>query len=179
MFGVKERFGMIILYILITLISAYLVYDHFSQKKKMGYIVIQDVYNQFGLKKDLQKKYETSHTARKRVLDSLAMGVRMIGQKIDAEKGKDTADIRLFKMKRLEFYQRQQTNGQDDSAQMKQYDEQILTQLDQYVNDYGKENNYLYILGNGGNGSIMHADESQNITAQVTQYVNERYEGKK
>lgn len=174
----NEKLKMIPLWIIIVLMAAYLIYDRVSQKRKMGYIVIQDVYTQFKLKKDLQKKYEASHTARKRVLDSLAMNVRMVGQKIDAEKGKDTADIRLFKMKRYEYFEDKHNSDQDDSTQMRQYDEQILSQLDQYVKDYGNENHYQYIFGNSS-GSIMQADESQNITAQVTQYVNERYEDKK
>ena len=179
MLKIKENLKMIILYILVILMATYMGYEHFSQKTKMGYIVIQDVYNQFGLKKDLQRKYETSNKARKRLMDSLAMEVRMIGQKIDAEKGKDTSDIRLFKTKRMEYFERKQSIAQDDSAQMKQYDEQILTQLNQFVKDYGKENHYMCILGNGGNGALMQADESINITAQITQYINERYEGKK
>ena len=102
----------------------------------------------------------------------------MLGQKIDAEKGKDTSDLGVFRRKRIYYYNNKQRLDQDDSAQMKQYDDQILSQLNQYVKDYGNENHYQYIFGNTA-GSIMQADETLNLTAPITQYVNERYAGKK
>ncbi len=162
----------------ILLIAAYLTYNYFAHGSKMGYVIIGDVYSQFALKKEMQAKYEHSHNARKKVLDSMAMNIKALGERIDAEKGKDTSDIRTFKMKRMEFYERNRQIGQDDSAQLKQYDDEILSQLNQYIKDYGKENHYQFIFGNAS-GALMAADESLNITAQVTQYVNEKYNGKK
>lgn len=162
----------------ILLITAYLIYTHFAHNTKVGYVIIQDIYNQFDLKKEMQKKYEKSHNARKRMLDSLAMEIKMIGERIDSKKGKDTSDIREFKMKRMDYYEQNRKLSQDDSSQMKQYDEEILSQLNQYIKDYGKENHYQFIFGNG-NGSLMTADESMNITSQLTQYVNQRYSDKK
>ncbi len=170
---------MIFLYSIISLMVAYLAYDRFWGGTKTGYVIILDVYNQFSMKKELQKKYESSHSARKKIVDSLAMAVRMLAQKIQAEKVRDTSDIRIFNEKRMEYFERKHMIAQDDSAQMKQYDESILNQINQYVKDYAKENHYKYIFGNGGNGDLMAADESENITAAVTQYINERYEGKK
>lgn len=167
------------LWIAIILIAGFIVYQHFTARTKAGYVIIQDIYNQFDLKKDLQKKYEVSHSARKKRLDSIAMNVRMIGEKIDAEKGKDTADIGLYKRMRIEYFENKQRLEQDDSTQLKQYDDEILGRLNQYIKDYGNENHYQFIFGNAGNGSLMQADESLNITALVTQYVNERYAGKK
>lgn len=164
--------------IVILLIIGFLAYQHFTGRTKTGFVLIQEVYTRFDLKKDLQKKYESSHNFRKKILDSLAADIRMLGQKIDGEKGKDTADLGLFRRKRYYYFENKQRLGQDDSAQMKQYDDQILNQLNQYVKDYGNENHYQYIFGNTG-GSIMEADESLDLTAPITQYVNERYAGKK
>jgi len=162
----------------ILLIVGFLAFEHFTSRSKTGFVIIQDIYNQFGLKKDLQKKYEVSHNSRKRILDSLAADIRMLGQKIDAQKGKDTSDLGAFRRKRIFYFENKQRLNQDDSAQMKQYDDQILGQLNQYIKDYGNENHYQYIFGNTA-GSVMQADETLNLTAPLTQYVNERYAGKK
>jgi outer membrane protein len=161
----------------LILIILYLVYQHYQKSDKMGYIIIPEVYNQFELKKDFQKKYERSHTERKKKLDSLAIDIRMLGQKIDGRKGKDTADIGLFRRKRSLYFENRRMLNQDDSAQMKQYDEQILEQLNQYVKDYGNQHHYKFIFGNG-NGNIMQADSALNITGVVSKYVNERYQDK-
>jgi outer membrane protein len=175
---VKDKIKSIMIWLVLGLIVVYLAFEHFAGRPKTGFIIIQDIYSQFEMKKELQKKYESAHNTRKRIADSMVMSIRMLGQKIDAEKGKDTSDISHFKAMRMDYYERKQRSDQDDSAQSKQYDDAILNQLNQYVKDYGKENHYEYIFGNG-NGSLMDADESKNITAQVTQYVNQRYEGKK
>lgn len=163
----------------IILIIAYLGYLHFADRPKTGYVLIQDVYNQFEMKKELQKKFETSHGARQKVLDSTLAILRMLNRKINDEKGKDTGDIGTFRRMRVEYMEKKSQMAGDDSAQTKQYDTEIITQLNQYIKDYAKENGYQYIFGNGGNGSLMAADESVNITGPVTQYVNEKYAGKK
>jgi len=59
-----------------------------------------------------------------------------------------------------------------------QYDKEILAQLNQYVRDFGAKNNYEYIFGNDGNGSLMYAQESNDLTRQVTEYINQKYAGK-
>lgn len=170
--------GKLPMWIIIIAIVGYLVFDHFSKNEKTGYIIVQDVYNQFALKKDMQMRYGKSHDARKRILDSMAVNIKVLGERIDMEKGKDTSDIREFRMKRMEYYERGKQLNEDDSAQLKQCDNEILSQLNQYIKDYGRENHYQYIFGNGNSGLVT-ADDSKNITAQVTEYVNERYAGKK
>ena len=170
---------MLPLWTLVLLIIAYLVYQHFFERNKTGYVLIQDVYSQFNLKKDMQKNFEKSHNTRKKILDSLVSDIGVIGRRIDADKGKDTAAKHLYLEKRFEYFETKRRLEQDDSSQMKQYDEEILGQLNQYIKDYAKEHHYQYIFGNGAGGSLVAADEGLNITAPITQYVNQRYEGKK
>jgi outer membrane protein len=68
----------------------------------------------------------------------------------------------------------------DDNQDMsKQYTEEIMKQLNEYVRDYGKANGYTYILGAQGSGSIMSADDKNDITTTVLEYVNEKYKGKR
>jgi outer membrane protein len=68
---------------------------------------------------------------------------------------------------------------EDNQVQTKKYDEEIITQLNQYVQDYGKEMGYAYIYGNNGEGSLMYADDARVITREMIEYVNNRYKGVK
>jgi len=170
---------MIPLWTLILLIAGYLVYQRFFEKTKTGYVLVQDIYNHFELKRDMQSVFEKSHNARKKVLDSLIADIKIIGRKINNDKVKDTAAIRLFNIKREQYFETRQRLNQDDSAQLKQADEQILGQLNQYIKDYASKNHYKYIFGNASGGALMAADTTLNITSQLTEYVNQRYENKK
>lgn len=168
----------VITWVAIISIAAFLIAEY-GNRPKTGYIVIQEVYARFDLKKELEKKFELTKNTRQKVLDSLAFELKMLAKKIDSEKGKNREDEISYNRKREEFYQRRQTFSEDNDQLSRQYDQEILSQLNQYVSDYGKENNYKYIFGNDGNGSLMHAEESENITKEIIEFINKKYRGVK
>jgi outer membrane protein len=147
----------------------------FFTRPKTGYIMIREVYDNFELKKDLQKKFEGTDMARKKVLDSLELALNLLGRSIEQEKGKDQGKINVFNLKREEYFQRKRMIEEDNAQLSSQYDKEILGQLNQYVGDFGKERGYTYIFGNDGNGSLMHADEACNLTKEVSAYINNKY----
>ncbi|TRX58727.1 OmpH family outer membrane protein [Fulvivirga sp. M361] len=57
------------------------------------------------------------------------------------------------------------------------YTAELWRQINQYVNDYGEEHDYDYIFGATGDGSLMYANLSRDITDQIITYINKRYEG--
>ena len=48
----------------------------------------------------------------------------------------------------------------------------------QYIKDYGIQNNYILIFGVSGQGNIMYANDGLDATEEVIEYVNKRYQGK-
>jgi outer membrane protein len=174
----KNKLIWIITWITIIGLGTYVIVDHYN-KPKTAYIIIQEAYGKFDLKKDLEKKFIATKNKRQKILDSLTFELKLLTKAMDEEKGANKDKENLHNRKQAEFYQRRQTFEQDNNQLSKQYDQEILSQLDQYVSDYGKENHYEYIFGNDGNGSLMHADDALNVTKQVVQYINDRYKGKK
>ncbi len=168
----------IVLIVLILVLSAFFIYDYLN-RPKTAYVIIGEVFNEFSMKKDLEKKYTATKNVRQKVLDSIAIDLRILTKKIDIEKGKNEESVNNYNLKREEFYQKQKNFQQDNEALTKQYDQEILTQLNQYVKDYGKENHYQYIFGNDNNGSLMYAEETKNLTKQITEYINQKYKGLK
>jgi len=59
-----------------------------------------------------------------------------------------------------------------------EYDTEIWSRINTYVQSFGKQNNYSMIFGGAGNGSIMYTDSTINITQDVLNYMNEKYEDK-
>jgi outer membrane protein len=171
----KNKFTLLTILLLIGAIS-WIVYQNRSIPKT-GYILIQDVYNGFEMKKQMEKKYLQTKNARDKILDSLAFEVKIIANKIKVEEEKNKATIDNFNLKRDEYFQRKQNFDEDNTALTKQYDQEILTQLNQYIKDYAEENHYTYVFGNDGNGSLLYGIETLNITKEVSAFVNDKYKG--
>ena len=53
----------------------------------------------------------------------------------------------------------------------------ILNQIDSYILEYGKKNNYKYLFGVTDNGNILYADEADDITDIILEELNNKYEG--
>ena len=60
-----------------------------------------------------------------------------------------------------------------------EYYTKIMSRINQYVEEFGKEKRYAIIFGANGQGNIMYAEDSKDITKEVLEYVNSRYNGKK
>ncbi len=152
---------------------------HFCFQPKTGYILIQEVYNNFDFKKEMEKKFLATKNARQKKLDSLEMMVNSLGNKIGRmpEKERNSDEIAKFHELQEEYQKRKRADEEDNSELSAEYDREILTQLNQYIKDYGTQNNYTYIFGNDGNGSLMFAIERRNISNDVIEYVNKKYSG--
>jgi len=75
-----------------------------------------------------------------------------------------------------QYLQKYRYEQQQLQQKAEQYTSQIWEQINMGIVEYGQNNGYDYILGAGGDGSLMYADSSRNITSEVLEYINQRYE---
>jgi len=150
-----------------------------GSKSKTAYVRTEEVYNDFELKKELEKKLESTRQTRQLLLDSLQYRMQLLTQRFQLQGGKpDEAALAQYNLYREDFFQKQKQFEEDNQALASQYTEQIWKQLNQYVKDYGSAQGYKYIFGAQGDGALMYADDADNITAEMKMYVNNRYKGK-
>jgi len=154
------------------------LYNSLSTKHKIGYVVIQEVFNEFNLKKELEKKYDGVRNARKKILDSIQIDLSILSKKIETKTATEE-EKNIFERKRMEYAQKGRAFDEDNVVLTREYDSQIIKQLNQYISDYGKENGYDMIYGNTTSGSILYGDKKYNITKEVSVYLNEKYQGVK
>jgi outer membrane protein len=64
-----------------------------------------------------------------------------------------------------------------NEGQVEKYNEGIWKQINVYLKEYGTEHGYSFIYGANGNGSIMFADSTLEISKDVIPYLNKRYSG--
>lgn len=147
-------------------------------KPKNAWVNIQNVYKDFEYKKELQAKLETTQNARKFILDSMELELKAIQSQLQ-KAGKIERELMTIFEARKETYLSKRNLFEEDNAMMvKKFDEQIITQLNQYIKDYGEKHCYNYIYGADGTGTLMYADKGEDITEAIKEYVNRRFEGK-
>lgn len=167
----------IILSVIAICISVFVYVSFMNNKQKTAYVVLQELFEKFELKKELEKNYSLTKNARKKILDSIQIDLSVLSKRLSVTPSPVKEEIDLFERKKIEFNQKMNEFEQSNIQLTKEFDDKIILQLNQYISDYGKENAYDMIYGNTSNGSIMYGDEKNNITEEVIEYINQKYKG--
>lgn len=149
-----------------------------SLSKKNSWINLNKVYNDFSLKKDLEKKLLIVQNERKKITDSLELQLKVFVKQFevltDAQKDERS---QVFQLKKQEYLVKKQEFEEDNNQLQADFNQQILTQINQYVKEYAIEHNYDFIFGAEGTGVLMYAKEENEITEDVLLYINSKYKG--
>lgn len=115
------------------------------------------------------------------------------------------ADVAKFKTDAMAFQKSAQANGQEwaqkngqalqqreQQLQMAQQQmgqqlqekssiemDKIVKEVKQFIKDYGKENGYSYIYGTGSPATVLYAQDKYDITQEITDLLNAKYNSKK
>src|ERR1017187_1657419 len=169
-----QRLVIIILSLLILILGLSLFYTWYHIPK-LAYINSGEIYNDFELKKELEKKLESSQNAQKKILDSLYSELQILGK--DIRDNQNDSKAVLFQAKKQQYIAKDKEFTDANKEVADRYSDQIWKKLNQYIDDYGTKHNYTFIIGASGNGTLMHGDIDNNITDKVKAYVNQRYKG--
>lgn len=166
--------------IVALVLGASICYFAMSQtaKEKSAWIDIKKLYSEFDYKKEIEKKVKSIEGERQRIMDSLELDLKIFIKKAESVKP-DPEKINEFEAKRQEYLMKKDQFEKDNITMEENYNAQILNQLNQYVKDYCKENKLEFVFGADGNGNLMYAPESKDITTDVLVYVNNKYKGVK
>ncbi len=175
---ISKKIKIVYLSIILVLLGAitYVLLKNTSEKN--AWVDVKKIYNEFSLKQELEKKYKQVETERKNILDSLELDLNLIARELNKTKPSNE-QIKAFEMQKETYLYKKQQFTQENEQTQQTYNEQILTQLNQYVKDYCKEKNYDFVFGADGNGSLMYSKETKEITADVIVYINNKYKGVK
>lgn len=147
--------------------------------QKVAYVDLNEVYNDFQLKKELESKLKNTQNQRKTILDSIRIQLNLLKAKVTSAPKPDEDFIRQFEYKRQEYLLKEKQFSEENDNLSQQYTDQIMKQMNQYVEDYGKSKNYDWIQGAKGDGGLMYVNKKFNITKEVLEYINSRYKGEK
>ncbi len=144
--------------------------DSKAEPASTVYLDNQRVFSQFAATKEAQKELNSLQLRQQYILDSLAVQIKAM-QSSSEPNGRDlTFQQEYYQKVLMDFQTAYAEKDRESSAQ-------IWGRLNEYIYQFGRDNGYQYIFGANGSGTIMYADSLQNVTDQVIEFVNQRYEG--
>lgn len=163
-------------FVLILLLAGWIYFGK-EKNTKVGFIDLAKTFSEFELKKDLEAKYKTEIKGRKIELDSLGFSLKK--EEIDLEGLQKTDQIKVdnFLSRKKKYFELLKTFEEESIKTNTEYDTQIYKQLNQFVEEFGKEKEYAIIYGSSGNGNIMFGSKSHDLTDEVIKYINKKYNG--
>ncbi|MGJ8664822.1 MAG: OmpH family outer membrane protein [Patiriisocius sp.] len=163
-----KRNLLVIINIILLLCLAIIISIHFLWKKDKQEIVHFDnakVFSEFNYSKELSQQGMNTITIQKKRVDSI---VNLLQQEINDTK--------------KEALQREFVSANENLKRMSeeisnQANYQIWSRINEYTKEFGEQNDYQMILGTTGNGNLMYAKNSLDVTEAFLAFANKKYEG--
>ncbi|AMD84336.1 periplasmic chaperone for outer membrane proteins Skp [Capnocytophaga haemolytica] len=165
---------------IITLSIAALFTLTISAQEKIAFVDNKRLFDAWQEKKDLEailKKQADAHQAKR---DSISRAFQVEVRKFDEEVKTLSENIRSTKYNKLmEKQQILQQYLQNEEYQLTQMSNkklaELTTKLKEAIRQYGKENNYTFILGANEGGSVLYGKDNKDITDELIRYLNQQY----
>lgn len=148
-----------------------------TPKENTGFIKMGELFEAFQLKKELTTQLQQTVSVRNQLLDSMKLDLEMMVVAIQGGGASDSIK-NSFVTKKQVFLKKQEQFEMENTTLKQQYDHQIWTQLNEFIESFGKEKGLDYVFGANGSGAIMYGKDTKNVTQEAIDYVNQKYVGK-
>ena len=168
----------LVLAVIAIVLAGFSVFHSFHAKPRIAYIEMGKIYENFKLKKELDVKLKKSDDVYTHLLDSMKFLITELYNELNGQPVTDKIKLELLQQMEKGYQYRSQQQEEAYQNISKEYNEKIWKRINEYVEAYGKSKNYEFIFGANGLGSIMYGNAADNITEEMTEYINNQFEGK-
>ncbi|MEM9337186.1 MAG: OmpH family outer membrane protein [Bacteroidota bacterium] len=158
--------GSILAALLLSIIS--FLTELYPHQKELVFIDNVKLYNNFHMVSDLSNENDPQLEKGKTKLDSLYAIYTIHKEQNNLKKAaslKSAIKEQDFGLRRLK------------ESHAHQVSKVVWDRLNQYVKEYAEQKNYQIVFGTQGNGNIMFAESGIDITDDLLDYANSKYEG--
>ena len=138
----------------------------FFSKNEIVYVDNMKLFDGFNMSKEMKKVGERQFNAQKLKIDSLYFKIQ-----------NSNADQQKVLMK--EYVVLKQNFEQNNQQFAFEESQKIWKRLNSYINDFSSEKKYKLIIGSEKKGDVLYGDEKLDITNEIINFVNSKYEGAK
>lgn len=126
---------------------------------KHGFIVNQRIFDEYRGKKRLEQQLGVIRKKHANSIDSLRATIG-VGRDLNLELEQLKAEFQL-----------------QEELLSEKFTADIWSEINRSIERFGKEKGYDFIYGATGNGSLMFANSSGDVTKDMIEYINESYAG--
>lgn len=164
---------------------AMLIFASCEKPNKIGFVDNGTIINDYQEKKDLEAKFQTKQEAYTKKFDSIDQAFQLEVQKFQA--GAQKMSQTKAQQKYQELGQKKQLLDQQKQVEAQQFQQEFQVEIDSiiakvkdYVKDYGKSNNYTYVLGTSeAAASVIYGADDNDLTQTILDLLNTKYEAVK
>lgn len=142
---------------------------------KQSYVDLNRLYNEFEYRKILESQLKKSLSVEQQRLDSLGLEIETFERKAQSVQITESQAQSYYSLK-SRFNDHQHDFNEMEQELVEQYDAKLWSQLNQYVKDYCSANEVDFLFGANGSGVIMYADSSLDVTDNLIEYANRRFQ---
>lgn len=169
----KRNLVLILLGLLVSALCAERIYS-WSKPEKTGYVLLPLLFSEFKMTKEYQEDFISIQREKEIQMDSINTAIRELEMMVNTATDETVKMNLTDKIRSLGNLKLQMETESYDIDKI--YTERIWAQINQYVYDYGKEKGYAFIFGAEKKGNIMYGSDAKDITLEVIEYINQRYE---
>jgi outer membrane protein len=165
---VKTRLNLFLLIntVLFLILIIVLAFRFLVSKPEIVYVDNNKLFDGFNMTKEMKHLGEKEFNTRKQSVDSLYTKVQ--------SPSISNADKKIVMQ---QFIQAKDALEQFNQNFASEQSVKIWSRIHGYVDEFSKEKKYQLIIGSESKQSILHADEKVEITNELLNYINKKYEG--
>jgi len=148
-----------------------------SSKVKQVYVINGELHKNFDYQKELNEEYLEYKKHKDLEIEKM---ISTFKEKEDLLKGKENTDSEVNDY-RISYDRIQNIQKKIDEELVNlnnEYNLKIWDKLNSYTKEFGRENNFSIIFGTSGGGNIMYAEDTLDVTKELIEYCNRKYNGK-
>jgi len=150
------------------------------QQQKIGFVDNSVLINEYQERKDVEASLNTKIEAFKTRTDSLRSAFELeikeaeLKARTMSQSAIQTLSQELQQKEQL-LSQRVQFEQQQIAQESQKLNDSIINRVKAFVQDYGKSNNFNFILGSNEAGSVLYGEEASDLTQGILKALNENY----
>ncbi len=147
---------------------------------KIGYVRNGKVVADYTYMQALNEEFEQERKVVQANVDTLQARYRRLKDQEQAVSGEASAElVRDISIAENNFVKYSQQAERELQAKQAEMTSKAVGKINAYIKKYAEEHGYGYVLGTTSDGSILHANEENDLTDKILEGLNREYEGSK
>lgn len=154
-----------------------------TEGSKTAYIDTEKLVKDYQQFKDFEAKFKTMSDRMQTELESDMKKFQR--DVLDLQQNAQSKGMEWAQNREAELTRRQQTLAEKEQNFMRKFQEEsaverdsMISEMKDFIKDYGKKNGYDYIYGTGDAASVLYAKEEYDLTEEILNLLNKQYEEK-